>query len=69
MEKHPEIQHGGKSLYQITIPFSSDLTLMFSLALILVKQYHYTIHPVMSIQKGSESFFLRGGPLPMEIKL
>jgi len=56
MEKYPEIlQHGGKSLDQITIPFSSDLTLMFSLALILVKQYHYKIHPVISIQR--ESFF------------
>lgn len=59
---------------QITIPFSSDLTLMFSLALILVKQYHYKIHPVMAIQKDSESFFLRGevqrsdGPLPIEKK-
>lgn len=46
---------------------------MFSLALVLVKQYHYKIHPVMPIKKGSESFFSerRGSEvdhLPIEIK-
>lgn len=58
LQKHPRIlQHGGKSLHQITIPFSSDLTFVFSLALAFLKLYCYKIHSVTSIQKDYWIFF------------